>query len=196
MRKAEIIRKTSETEIILKINLDGKGVARIDSPVPFFGHMLESFSKHSRIDIDISIKGDIEVDQHHSVEDTGIVLGSAVKKALGDKKGINRAGFFVFPMDEALSVVSIDVGGRTYLQFKAPFKRQFCGDFDLDTLEDFFSGFTQGASANIAVRAISGRSDHHKIESIFKAFAKATAMAISFDEKLKDYIPSAKGVIE
>ena len=196
MRKAEIERTTKETKIIAKIDLDGTGTSKIDFQIPFFGHMLESFSKHSRIDIDISTKGDIEVDQHHTVEDTGIVLGSAIKKALGDKSGINRAGFFVFPMDEALSVVSVDIGGRAYLQFDAQFQRQFCGDFDLDTLEDFFNGFAQGLLANIAVRAISGRSDHHKVESIFKAFAKAMAMAVSFDEKFKDYIPSTKGVIE
>lgn len=196
MRKADLERKTKETQIRVKIDLDGTGSSNIETPIPFFTHMLESVAKHSIFNVELFVKGDVKVDQHHTVEDTGIVLGKAVKEALGEKKGINRAGFFVFPMDESLSVVSVDIGGRPFLQFDAHFKRQFCGNMDLDTVEDFFLGFTQGLSANIAVRVLSGRSDHHKVESIFKAFAKAMAMAVSFDERLKDYIPSAKGVIE
>ena len=196
MRRSEIVRNTRETEIKASLFLDGQGTSNITTPIPFFNHMLETLSKHSRIDLDLEVKGDVHIDQHHTVEDTGLVLGMAIKKALGEKKGINRAGFFVFPMDEALGLVSLDIGGRVHLQFQATFQRQFCGDFDLDSCEDFFSGFSQGLGANLAVRVLSGRSDHHKVEALFKALAKALAMAISFDEGLKDYLPSTKGVIE
>lgn len=195
MRTAKLERKTKETEIEIELNIDGKGKYDIQTPIGFLTHMLETFSKQGLFDIKMKIKGDIEVDQHHTIEDCGIVLGQAFKKALGDKKGINRAGYFVFPMDEALAVVAIDIAGRSYLQFDAEFKRRFCGILDTDLVEDFFCGFATNLGANIVVRMPCGRSDHHKIEAIFKAFAKAMKMACSRDSRLMEDIPSTKGVI-
>lgn len=194
-RKGQVARKTGETDITVKLNLDGTGAAQIAVPVGMLGHMLESLARHSGVDLTLRAQGDTEVDQHHLVEDIGIVLGDAVRKALGDKKGINRAGFFVFPMDEALGVVALDIGGRAHLQYEVKFKRRLCGELDTDTLPDFFGGFAQGLMANVAVRAITGRSDHHKLEALFKAFAKALKLAVSRDERLKEYIPSTKGAI-
>ncbi len=194
-RKGRVARKTSETDISVAVNLDGTGAAKIAIPIGMLGHMLEAFARHSGIDLTVAAKGDLAVDQHHLVEDIGIVLGDAVRKALGDKKGINRAGFFVFPMDEALGVVALDIGGRAHLQYEVKFKRRFCGELDTDTAPDFFGGFAQGLMATVAVRAITGRSDHHKLEALFKAFAKALKLAVSRDDRLKGYIPSTKGVI-
>ena len=196
MRIAIIKRKTKETDITVELNIDGKGKSSTDTPIGFFNHMLQAFSKHGLFDLSISAKGDLEVDQHHTVEDCGIVLGQAFKKALGDKKGINRAGYFVFPMDEALAVVAVDIAGRPYLQFDAKFKRRYCGELDTDLLEDFFNGFAVSVGANIAVRMPYGRSDHHKIEAVFKAFAKAMKMACSTDPRAIKDIPSTKGMIE
>jgi len=196
MRSAKIERKTKETKISVKINIDGVGKSKINTPIHFFNHMLESFSKHSLFDLELKAEGDIEVDQHHTIEDCGLLIGKVINKALEDKKGINRAGYFVFPMDEALAVVSIDISGRPYLQYEVDFKRKYCGDFDTDNLEDFFYGLCVGASSNVAVRMPYGRSDHHKLESIFKAWGKAMKMAVSTDEKLLEYIPSTKGVID
>jgi len=196
MRVSEIQRTTKETNISIHLNLDGKGEYNIKIPIGFFMHMLESFAKHGLFDITITAEGDLHVDQHHLVEDCGIVLGQAFKKALGDKKGINRAGYFVYPMDEALAVVAIDIGGRPYLQFDAEFKRRFCGELDTDLLEDFFQGFAVNLGANVVVRMPYGRSDHHKIEAIFKAFAKAMKMACSTDPRAMENIPSTKGMIE
>lgn len=195
MRKTKISRKTKETDIKLELNIDGSGKYNIKTPVGFFNHMMESFAKHGLFDIIINAKGDMEVDQHHTIEDIGIVLGQAFKKALGSKKGINRAGYFVYPMDEALAVVAVDIGGRPYLQYDANFKRRFCGSLDTDVLEDFFYGFASNLEANVVVRMPYGRSDHHKIEAIFKAFAKAMKMACSTDKKALKNIPSTKGRI-
>lgn len=195
MRKATVKRETKETQILVELNLDRKGEYTIQTPIGFFSHMLESFTKHGHFNVRMEVKGDTEVDQHYTVEDSGIVLGEAFKKALRDKKGINRAGYFVYPMDEALAVVAIDIGGRPYLQFDAQFKRRFCGDFDTDLLEDFFYGFAVTLGANVVVRMPYGRSDHHRIEAIFKAFAKAMRMACSTDPRAIENIPSTKGVI-
>ncbi len=195
MRKAQLIRKTKETDININLNIDGSGKSNIDTAIGFFDHMLEAFTKHGLFDIDVRLIGDLKVDQHHSIEDCGIALGSAFKQALGDKKGINRAGYFVYPMDEALAVVAVDISGRTYLQFDASFNHRFCGEFDNDLLEDFFQGFAAGLLANIVVRMTYGRSDHHKIEAIFKAFAKSMKMACSIDPRAIEDIPSTKGVI-
>jgi len=194
-RKATVVRKTRETDIRVALNLDGTGATQIVFPIGMLGHMLESFARHSGIDLTLTATGDLVVDQHHLVEDIGIVIGDAVRQALGDKKGINRAGFFVFPMDEALGVVAIDIGGRAHLQYEVRFRRRFCGELDTDTIPDFFAGFAQGLMATVAVRVITGRSDHHKLEAIFKAFAKAIKLAVSRDERLKEYVPSTKGVI-
>jgi imidazoleglycerol-phosphate dehydratase len=195
MRTANIERKTKETDIIVQLNVDGKGASNIDTPIGFLNHMLQAFSKHGLFDLNIKAEGDLKVDQHHTVEDCGIVLGQAFKKSLGEKKGINRAGYFVFPMDEALAVVSIDIAGRPYLQFDVEFKRRFCGELDTDLLEDFFYGFASSLGANVAVGMPYGRSDHHKIEAIFKAFARAMKMACSTDPRAIREIPSTKGVI-
>ncbi len=196
MRTALVERKTKETDITVEINIDGSGKSSICSPIGFLNHMLEAFGKHGLFDLQIAAKGDTEVDQHHTVEDCGIVLGQAFKKALGDKKGINRAGYFVFPMDEALAVVAVDIAGRPYLQFDAEFKQRYCGELDTDLLEDFFYGFAVSLGGNIAVRMPYGRSDHHKIETVFKAFAKAMKMACSTDPRAIKDIPSTKGMIE
>ena len=196
MRTAEIERKTKETEILVRLNVDGVGKSLIETPIGFLTHMLETFSKTGLFDIKAGVQGDTKVDQHHTVEDCGIVLGQSFKKALGDKKGINRAGYFVYPMDEALAVVSVDMGGRPYLQFDAEFKRRFCGELDTEVLQDFFQGFANGLMANIVVRMPYGRSNHHKIEAIFKAFGKAMKMACSTDPRAIEDIPSTKGVIE
>jgi len=195
MRKAEIERVTNETKIKLILNLDGRGRSEIKTGIRFLGHMLEAFAKHGLFDLKIEAKGDMEVDQHHTVEDLGIALGQAFRKALGDKGGINRSGYFVYPMDESLALVAIDIGGRPYLKFDAKFKRRFCGDLDTDLLEDFFNGLAVNAGMSMHVLMPYGRGDHHKIESIFKAFAKAMKMACSKDARLKEAIPSTKGSI-
>jgi imidazoleglycerol phosphate dehydratase HisB len=187
-------RKTSETNIKIELNIDGEGKYVISSEIGFLTHMLETFAKFAGIDLKMSIKGDLEVDQHHTIEDCGIVLGKTFRLALGDKKGISRAGYFIFPMDEALATIAIDIGGRPYLQFDAEFKRRFCGNLDTDLIEDFFQAFAVSLEANIAVKA-TGRSDHHKIEAIFKAFGKAMKMACSADFQKNISILSTKGSI-
>ena len=195
MRTAKISRKTKETEIEVKLNIWGKGKYEIKTPIGFFTHMLESFAKHGLFDIQLNVKGDLQVDQHHTVEDTGIIIGQAFSKALGDRKGINRAGYFIFPMDDALAIVAVDISGRPYLNFQGKLQRRFCGDFDTDLLEDFFYGFSIGLQANLAVKMGYGRSDHHKIEALVKAFAKAMKMACSKDNRAFKELPSTKGLI-
>ena len=195
MRKAIIKRKTKETDIEIGLNIDGKGKYEIKTPIGFFTHMLNAFAKHGLFDVNLNVKGDLEVDQHHTIEDTGIVLGQAFKEALGDKKGINRAGYFIFPMDEALAVAALDISGRPYLKFDAKFRRRFCGELDTDLLEDFFYGFSVGLGANLALQVQYGRSDHHKIEALFKAFAKAMKTACSKDKRALKELPSTKGLI-
>ncbi len=196
MRTAKISRKTKETEIKIKLNIDGKGKSDVKTPIGFFTHMLEAFTKHGLFDIKLDVKGDLQVDQHHCVEDAGIVLGQAFKGALGDKKGINRSGYFIFPMDESLAIAAIDISGRPYLKFDAKFKRRFCGELDTDLLEDFFYGFSVGLGANLALQVKYGRSDHHKIEALFKAFAKSIKTACSKDKRVINELPSTKGLIE
>lgn len=196
MRTSKIQRKTNETNISIDLNIDGNGKYNIQTPIGFLTHTLESYAKHGLFDITMTAEGDVHVDQHHLVEDCGIVLAQAFKKALGDKMGINRAGYFVYPMDEALAVVAVDIGGRSFLQFEAEFKRRFCGDLDTDLLEDFFQGFAVNLGANIVVRMPYGRSDHHKIEATFKAFAKSMKMACSIDPRAIENIPSTKGMID
>lgn len=196
MREAIIERTSKETSISVQLNLDGTGTSDIQTPVGFFNHMLEAFSKHSLIDLTIRAEGDMQVDQHHTIEDLGIVLGQALKQALADKKGIKRAGFFIYPMDEALAQCAIDISGRAYTQFSAEFKRQFCGDFDTDLTEHFFESIARGAGMNIAIQLLAGRNDHHKLEAIFKAFAKSMLTAISIEPRIAGSIPSTKGVID
>ena len=193
MRKSIIKRKTNETDINIKLNIDGTGKYKLATKINFMDHMLELFAKHGVFDLDLSAKGDLEVDQHHTVEDIGIALGEAFKKVLGDKKGINRSGYFIMPMDESQAIVALDIGGRPKLIFKANFKKDKIGDLDSELLEDFFSAFSNSLSCNIQIKA-EGRSEHHKAEAIFKGFAKALKIACSKDPKMKS-LPSTKGLI-
>lgn len=196
MRASEVERKTGETDIRVVLNIDGKGISNVSTSIGFLDHMLECFSKHGLFDLDVSASGDTDVDQHHLVEDLGITLGKAFKEALGEKRGINRAGYFVFPMDESLSVVAVDISGRPNLQFTAEFTRRMIGELDSDLLYDFFKGFSDSLGASLAIRVLQGRNDHHKVESIFKAYGKAMKMACSLDPRSIDDIPSTKGLIE
>ncbi|MBU1992946.1 MAG: imidazoleglycerol-phosphate dehydratase HisB [Patescibacteria group bacterium] len=192
MRKAKISRKTTETEIEVSLNLDGKGKYKIEAGIGFFDHMLELFSKHSSIDLSITTKGDLRIDEHHTVEDVGICLGKALKEAIGNKKGIQRYGFLL-PMDESLVEVAIDLGGRPYLVWNVTFKREKIGDMPTELFEDFFKTISDNLEANIHINLKYGRNEHHMAEAIFKAFAKAMKFAVSEDLHIKDLIPSTKG---
>ena len=194
-RGAEILRETSETKIKAGLTLEGSGFSTIQTPVGFFSHMLETFVKHGRFDLEFQAEGDLHVDQHHLIEDCGLVLGKAFHKALGDKKGINRAGYFVFPMDEALAVAAVDLNGRPYLQYDISFQRRMCGDLDTDLMESYFQALASGLQANVVMRMPYGRNDHHKLESAFKALGRALRMACSREGGLEG-IPSTKGVID
>ncbi len=194
MRSGNVTRKTRETEIDLKINLDGKGESDISCDLGFFTHMLDCLALHGKIDITASLKGDLHIDAHHLVEDTGIVLGKALKEALGDKKGIQRAGFFFFPMDETLAMASLDLSGRPYFHCDFQPAKDMVGDFPCDLVFDFFSALSSSLGAAIHLRILYGRSDHHKIEALFKAFARALKMACSFTDN-PGSIPSTKGVL-
>jgi len=195
MRTASIKRETKETSIQMRVNIDGSGKSNITSEIGFLNHMLETFAKHAIFDLEANITGDIQVDQHHTVEDTGIALGEVIKKALGDKKGIKRAGFFVFPMDESLASVAIDISGRPFLKWNVKFRNKKIGDLSTELIEDFFLGFTTFLGANLHIMIYYGRSDHHKIEAVFKAFAKAMKTACEIDNRVYGEIPSTKGVL-
>jgi len=195
MRTASIKRETKETSIQMGVNIDGSGKSNITSEIGFLNHMLETFAKHAIFDLEANITGDIHVDQHHTVEDTGIALGEVIKKALGDKKGIKRAGFFVFPMDESLASVAIDISGRPFLKWNVKFRNKKIGDLSTELIEDFFLGFTTSLGANLHIVIHYGRSDHHKIEAVFKAFAKAMKTACEIDNRVYGEIPSTKGVL-
>lgn len=195
MRSAKIERNTKETQIWLEINLDGSGKSSVNTGIGFFDHMLNAFAKHGSVDLEIKANGDLEIDQHHLVEDAGIVLGEAVAKALGDKRGIRRAGCFAFPMDESIAFVSLDLSNRAYLTFDCKFEREKIGELESDMPREFFAGFSQGARCNLFVRLLYGENDHHKCESIFKGFGKALAQAVSVNERGMEEIPSTKGVI-
>ena len=196
MRRAKVSRKSNETEIVIDLNIDGSGKYVIKTPIDFFSHILEGFSKHGLFNLSVIAKGDTNVDQHHTVEDVGMLLGRAFKEALNDKKGINRTGFFSFPMDDSLGIVSIDFGGRPYLVFNAKFKRSMVGSLESEVIREFFSGFSMGAGCNVAVYVPYGKNDHHKVEAIFKAFGKSLKMACSKDKRLNDDIPTTKGIID
>ena len=195
MRSAEIERKTKETQIKGNLNLDGQGAYDVSTGIRFFDHMLELFTKHGGFDLTIKATGDLDVDQHHTVEDVGIVLGQLVAKALGDRKGINRAGYFVMPMDETLAVAAIDLSGRPALVYKDRVKKPLVGDLQSELVEDFFGGFVNHAGANLHLKVLYGRSSHHKIEAVFKCFARALRYACSTDERMKDQLPSTKGLL-
>ncbi len=195
MRKAAIDRKTNETQIRANLNIDGRGRYEISTGIRFLDHMLELFAKHGAFDLRLVAKGDLDVDQHHTVEDCGIVLGQLFAKALGDRRGINRAGYFVLPMDETLAVAAIDLGGRPALVYKDRVKTRLVGDLQTELVEDFFGGFANHAGANVHLKVMYGRSNHHKIESIFKCFARAMRYACSKDKKLREQLPSTKGLL-
>jgi imidazoleglycerol-phosphate dehydratase len=194
-RTATIHRKTNETDIRLKLNLDGRGKSRIATGIRFFDHMLDLVARHGAFDLEIRAKGDLDVDQHHTVEDVGIAMGEAVVKALGSKRGILRAGYFLMPMDETLAAAAVDLGGRPYCVVNAKISAKRVGDFQTELTEDFFQGFAQAARANVHLRALYGRSSHHQIEAMFKAFARALRFAVSPDKRLRSVLPSTKGLL-
>ena len=195
-RKSAVERITKETQIRGSLTIEGKGRYEISTGIRFFDHMLELFAKHGGFDLKIEATGDLDVDQHHTVEDVGIALGQLFAQALGDRKGINRAGYFVMPMDETLAVVAIDLSGRPALVYDAPTRFRLVGDLQTELLHDFFDGFVVHCGANLHAKVLYGRSNHHKIEGIFKCFARALRFACSTDARMKDQLPSTKGLLE
>jgi imidazoleglycerol-phosphate dehydratase len=195
MRRARIVRRTNETSVTLSLLLEGTGRARVSTGIGFLDHMLELLARHGGFDLDLQAKGDLHVDQHHTVEDVGISLGQAFKRALGTKRGILRAGYFVMPMDETLGVVAIDFGGRSAAVITTKVKARTVGDLDAELVPDFFEGFSRGARANVHARVLYGRSSHHKVEALFKAFARALRVACSRDRQLARMLPSTKGLL-
>ena len=192
MRKSEIKRKTNETDIIIGLNLDGVGKYDVNTGIGFFDHMLEGFARHGIFDLKVNCKGDLNVDTHHSAEDVGIVLGEAIKEAVGDKKGIKRYGYFILPMDEALCVCAIDLSGRPYFVFDAEFTSDKIGELDSQMIREFFYAVSYSAGMNLHIRMLSGSNDHHIAEAMFKAFAKSLREAVSFDDRIEDVL-STKG---
>jgi imidazoleglycerol-phosphate dehydratase len=195
MRESSVERNTKETQISGSLRIEGTGAYDISTGIRFLDHMLELFSKHGGFDLSLKAAGDLDVDQHHTVEDVGIVLGQLFSKALGDRRGINRAGYFVQTMDETLAVVAVDLGGRPALVYDHQVNVVHVGDVQTELLEDFFDGFIHHAGANLHAKVLYGRSNHHKIEAIFKCFARAMRYACSTDERLKDQLPSTKGLL-
>jgi len=194
-RTAQIRRTTKETQIELRLNLDGRGKSDISTGIRFFDHMLDLVTRHGGFDLRLKAKGDLDVDQHHTVEDVGIALGEAVNAALGDKRGILRAGYFLIPMDETLAAAAVDFGGRAFCVVKAKFSARRVGDFQTELIEDFFQGFAQAARANVHLRVLYGRSSHHQVEAVFKAFARALRFAVSRDKRLRNVLPSTKELL-
>src|SRR5580658_1586683 len=195
MRKASLHRATKETDIRVRLNLDGRGRARIATGIGFFDHMLEQIARHGAMDLNLVAKGDLDVDQHHTVEDVGIALGEAVRKALGSKRGILRAGYFLMPMDDCLAAAAIDFSGRVYCVCHWKPSAARVGDFQTELMEDFFRAFSHAAAANVHLKLVYGRSSHHQVESIFKAFAKALRFAVTRDKQLRRVLPSTKGLL-
>ena len=195
MRTAQITRKTAETDITLSLNLDGTGKSNIETGCGFLDHMLTLFSKHGKFDLDLSCMGDTQVDDHHTVEDVGIVLGQAFKSAVGDKKGINRYGDKILPMDEALILCAADLSGRGYLGFDMKIPTQKVGTFDTELVEEFFLGFIRNAECTLHICQLAGSNSHHIIEGAFKAFGRVLREAVAIDPKSADEVPSTKGVL-
>ncbi len=193
-RIANINRVTKETDISLRLNLDSNEESNINTGIGFFDHMLNSFAKHSFTQLELSVKGDLDVDTHHSVEDTGIVLGQGIKEAIGDKKGIKRYGSLIIPMDESLILCSLDLSGRPYLVFDVPLTVEKVGDLDTEMVKEFFYAISYSAGMNLHLKLIHGDNNHHIVEGLFKAFAKALDEAVSFDDRIKDVL-STKGTI-
>ncbi len=192
-RSATVQRKTKETEIGITVELDGKGQKKIKTGIGFFDHMLDQIARHANINLFVTVKGDLHIDEHHTVEDTGIALGEAIRKALGSKLGIKRYGCFL-PMDDSVAICALDLGGRIYLNFDAEFSREKVGDFPTELTEEFFRGLAGGMGANLYLKA-QGKNDHHKIEALFKAFAKSLNEACRIDERAKNSLPSTKGLL-
>ncbi|MBQ6807297.1 MAG: imidazoleglycerol-phosphate dehydratase HisB [Lachnospiraceae bacterium] len=191
-RKANVNRKTRETDISLELALDGTGKSNVETGIGFFDHMLEGFAKHGFFDMNVSVNGDLDVDGHHTVEDTGIVLGTAIKEAVGGKAGIKRYGSFILPMDDALCLCAVDLCGRPYLGFECDFPVERVGELDTELVKEFFYAVSYSAAMNIHIKMLSGSNAHHMIEAMFKAFAKALDEAVSRDERIKDVL-STKG---
>ena len=191
-RSVLVKRDTKETKISLKLNIDGSGKSSLDTDIGFFNHMLDGFSRHGFFDLDVSVKGDLDVDCHHTIEDTGIVLGTAIKEALGDKAGIRRYGSMILPMDEALVLCAVDLSGRPYLQYHAEFTVPRVGDMDTEMAKEFFYAVSYAAGMNLHIKMLSSGNNHHMIEAIFKAFAKALDQAVSYNPKVTDVL-STKG---
>src|SRR5512146_352971 len=194
-RTAVVVRHTAETRIDLQLVIEGKGQYKVSTGIRFFDHMLELFSRHGGFDLTLKCDGDLDVDQHHTVEDVGIALGEAFDRALGDKKGILRAGYFIMPMDETLAIAAVDMSGRAAYAVDTQVRTRLVGDLQTELVTDFFEGFARGARANVHVKTMYGRSNHHKIEAIFKAFARALRVACSRDKQLAEMLPSTKGLL-
>jgi len=194
-RTAYIRRETKETQINLRLRLDGRGKSEISTGIRFFDHMLDLVTRHGGFDLRLKAKGDLDVDQHHTVEDVGIALGEAVNTALGNKRGILRAGYFLMPMDETLAAAAVDLGGRVFCIIHAKFSARKVGDFQTELVEDFFQGFALAARANVHLRVVYGRSSHHQVEALFKAFARALRFAVARDKRLRNVLPSTKELL-
>ncbi|HEX4348247.1 MAG TPA: imidazoleglycerol-phosphate dehydratase HisB [Vicinamibacterales bacterium] len=195
MRRGVVDRQTTETQIAMTLGLDGTGKYQVSTGIRFFDHMLELFAKHGGFDLRLKATGDLDVDQHHTVEDVGIVLGEAVNTALGNRRGINRAGYFVMPMDETLAVVAIDLGGRPHTVVDLQVDIPIVGDLQTEIVHDFFDGFAMAAKANVHVKVMYGRSNHHKVEAAFKAFGRALRVACAKDKRMAKMLPSTKGLL-
>src|SRR5262245_62118286 len=195
IRKASVNRNTKETQIRGSLSIDGKGTYQVSTGIRFFDHMLELFTRHGGFDLKLDASGDLDVDQHHTVEDIGIALGEAVSTALADRRGINRAGYFVMAMDETLAVAAIDLSGRIHTVVDLRLKVRLVGDLQAELVTDFFEGFAQGARANVHVKVLYGRSSHHHVEAVFKAFARALRVACARDRRLARMLPSTKGLL-
>ena len=195
MRTSEIIRTTTETAIEVSLNLDGRGVYDVDTGCGFLNHMLELFSRHGRFDLIVKCSGDMHIDAHHTTEDIGIVLGSAFREALGDRRGINRYGYFLLPMDEALIAAAVDISGRAYVGYDVKIPTEKVGDFDTELVKEFLLAFSRTLGANIHVRQLAGENSHHIIEGIFKALARAMKEAVAFEAGFEGEVPSTKGTI-
>ena len=195
MRRGSIKRHSKETQIQISLTIEGRGRYQVSTGIRFFDHMLELFTRHGAFDLALTCKGDLDVDQHHTVEDVGIALGEAFDKALGDKKGILRAGYFLMPMDETLGIAAIDLGGRASCAVDTKVRVRLVGDLQTELVYDFFEGFSRGARANVHLKVMYGRSNHHKIEALFKAFARALRFACARDRRLAATLPSTKGLL-
>jgi imidazoleglycerol-phosphate dehydratase len=194
-RSSLLERNTTETKISAKLTIEGSGVYQVATGIRFFDHMLELFTRHGAFDLELKCNGDLDVDQHHTVEDVGIALGELFDKALGDKRGILRAGYFLMPMDETLGIAAVDLSGRVSCVVKSKVHKRLVGDLQSELVEDFFEGFARGARANVHLKIMYGRSSHHKIEALFKAFARALRVACSRDKQLGEMLPSTKGLL-